>query len=183
MVSYTVPGMKIEDGEKVVALLQVRLNALNDLALTLKHIHWNVVGPNFIAVHTMLDPQVDAVRVMTRQDARQLLLNFAHAPDYDGTVLASMFDVPTGLDRITCPVQIMQGICGQFTLTRSGRRFVPVPSRFYPLRLLLPGTCRINLHGRNCPVNAKVTCRLHVIGQGRHQSITALFYRGVLRSL
>jgi starvation-inducible DNA-binding protein len=61
---YTVPGMKPDDAGKVVALLQDRLNALNDLALTLKHVHWNVVGPHFIAVHTMLDPQVDAVRLM-----------------------------------------------------------------------------------------------------------------------
>jgi starvation-inducible DNA-binding protein len=62
--SYTVPGMKPEAAGEVIGLLQGRLNALNDLALTLKHVHWNVVGPNFIAVHTMLDPQVDAVRLM-----------------------------------------------------------------------------------------------------------------------
>jgi starvation-inducible DNA-binding protein len=61
---YTVPGMKPDTAGEVIALLQDRLNALNDLALTLKHVHWNVVGPNFIAVHTMLDPQVDAVRLM-----------------------------------------------------------------------------------------------------------------------
>ena len=30
--------------------------------LTLKHIHWNVVGPNFIGVHQMIDPQVELVR-------------------------------------------------------------------------------------------------------------------------
>jgi starvation-inducible DNA-binding protein len=62
--AFTVPGLKQGDAKKLVALLQERLNALTDLSLTLKHAHWNVVGPNFIAVHTMLDPQVDAVRLM-----------------------------------------------------------------------------------------------------------------------
>jgi starvation-inducible DNA-binding protein len=61
---YTVPGMSTKDSGAVIALLQMRLHALNDLALTLKHIHWNVVGPHFIAVHEMLDPQVDQVRSM-----------------------------------------------------------------------------------------------------------------------
>ena len=59
---YTVPGMSDADAERVVTLLQSRLNAANDLHLTLKHVHWNVVGPHFISVHEMLDPQVDAVR-------------------------------------------------------------------------------------------------------------------------
>ena len=34
MVTYTVPGMKSDHADKVVALLQDRLNSLNDLALT-----------------------------------------------------------------------------------------------------------------------------------------------------
>jgi starvation-inducible DNA-binding protein len=69
---YTVPSLTLEDGAKVAAVLQTRLNSLNDLALTLKHIHWNVVGPHFIAVHTMLDPQVDAVRVMVDEIAERI---------------------------------------------------------------------------------------------------------------
>jgi starvation-inducible DNA-binding protein len=72
VVTYTVPGMKNDTAETVCALLQDRLNALNDLALTLKHVHWNVVGPNFIAVHTMLDPQVDAVRLMVDDTAERI---------------------------------------------------------------------------------------------------------------
>ena len=72
MVTYTVPGMKTDAAERVVALLQDRLNSLNDLALTLKHVHWNVTGPNFIAVHTMLDPQVDAVRLMVDETAERI---------------------------------------------------------------------------------------------------------------
>lgn len=59
---YTVPGMSVEQGGEVAALLQDRLHAYNDLHLTLKHAHWNVVGPHFIAVHEMIDPQVDSVR-------------------------------------------------------------------------------------------------------------------------
>ena len=72
MVAYTVPGMKSGNAEKVNKLLQDRLNSLNDLALTLKHVHWNVVGPNFIAVHTMLDPQVEAVRGMADETAERI---------------------------------------------------------------------------------------------------------------
>jgi starvation-inducible DNA-binding protein len=71
-VGYTVPGMKPEDAEGIITTLQNRLNALNDLALTLKHVHWNVVGPNFMAVHTMLDPQVDAVRQMVDATAERI---------------------------------------------------------------------------------------------------------------
>jgi starvation-inducible DNA-binding protein len=72
MVAYTVPGMRKDSAETIVGLLQDRLNSLNDLALTLKHVHWNVVGPHFIAVHTMLDPQVDAVRSMVDQTAERI---------------------------------------------------------------------------------------------------------------
>ena len=72
MVTYTVPGLKTDIAERVIDLLQDRLNSLNDLALTLKHVHWNVTGPNFIAVHTMLDPQVDAVRAMVDETAERI---------------------------------------------------------------------------------------------------------------
>ena len=70
--AYTVPGITTEDAGSVIATLQDRLNALNDLALTLKHVHWNVVGPYFIAVHEMLDPQVDAVRLMVDEMAERI---------------------------------------------------------------------------------------------------------------
>jgi starvation-inducible DNA-binding protein len=56
----------------VAEILQQRLHALNDLHLTLKHVHWNVVGPHFIGVHTMLDPQVDAVRAMVDEIAERI---------------------------------------------------------------------------------------------------------------
>lgn len=69
---YTVPGLSEEDAQRVVDTLQHRLTALIDLQLTLKHIHWNVVGPTFIGVHEMLDPQVDAVRLMSDDTAERI---------------------------------------------------------------------------------------------------------------
>ena len=60
--NYTVPGLSAKDGAKVAETLQNRLSTYNDLHLTLKHVHWNVVGPNFIGVHEMIDPQVELVR-------------------------------------------------------------------------------------------------------------------------
>ncbi len=60
----TVPGLSTTTGHAVADALQMRVHALNDLQLTLKHAHWNVVGPHFIGVHEMLDPQIDGVRDM-----------------------------------------------------------------------------------------------------------------------
>ncbi len=69
---FTVPSLTPDQGAQTAVVLQERLYALNDLHLTLKHIHWNVVGPNFIAVHEMLDPQVDAVREMADAIAERI---------------------------------------------------------------------------------------------------------------
>jgi len=69
---YTVPGMDEADSSTIVQLLQDRLTALTDLHLTLKHVHWNVVGPHFIAVHEMIDPQVDDVREMADDTAERI---------------------------------------------------------------------------------------------------------------
>ncbi|MGH3423702.1 MAG: Dps family protein, partial [Nocardioidaceae bacterium] len=70
--TYTVPGLTLKDGHKVAEILQDRLNALNDLALTLKHVHWNVIGPHFIAVHEMIDPHVVEVRAMIDETAERI---------------------------------------------------------------------------------------------------------------
>jgi len=61
-VRYTVPGLSADQVAEIITSLQNRLSAYNDLHLTLKHVHWNVVGPHFIAVHEMIDPQVELVR-------------------------------------------------------------------------------------------------------------------------
>ncbi len=61
--SYTAPGLSKEAAGEVTEILQERLNSYNDLHLTLKHVHWNVVGASFIGVHEMIDPEVDAVRL------------------------------------------------------------------------------------------------------------------------
>jgi pimeloyl-ACP methyl ester carboxylesterase len=58
------------------------------------------------------------------QDARQLLQNFATASAYEKTVLASMFDIPAGLERVICPVLIMQGTADLLT-TMQSPRFLP----------------------------------------------------------
>jgi len=69
---FTVPGLKLKDGHEVGAILQHRLHALNDLQLTLKHAHWNVVGRDFIGVHEMLDPQIALVRAMVDATAERM---------------------------------------------------------------------------------------------------------------
>jgi pimeloyl-ACP methyl ester carboxylesterase len=55
------------------------------------------------------------------EDAGQLLLDFARAPGYVATVQASMVDVPGRLERITCPVLLMQGTADPLVSMQSPR--------------------------------------------------------------
>lgn len=71
-IGFSVPGLEGDQAESIRTRLQERLNALIDLGLTLKHIHWNVVGPSFIGVHEMLDPQYAAVQAMVDEVAERI---------------------------------------------------------------------------------------------------------------
>jgi starvation-inducible DNA-binding protein len=86
--SYTVPGLTTKEGATVAQALQQRLNAFNDLHLTLKHAHWNVVGPHFIAVHQMLDPQVEAVRGFADAVAERIATLGASPQGTPGAIVA-----------------------------------------------------------------------------------------------
>jgi starvation-inducible DNA-binding protein len=57
-------GLEPDDARLAAETMQEQLTALLDLSLTLKHVHWNVVGPGFLGVHEMLDEHVDKVRRM-----------------------------------------------------------------------------------------------------------------------
>lgn len=69
---YSVPGLAVETGHSIAEALQSRLFGLNELGMILKHAHWNVTGPQFIAVHEMLDSQVDEVRDFVDEMAERI---------------------------------------------------------------------------------------------------------------
>lgn len=70
--TFTTPGLTQDAAHSLITTLQERLSATTDLHLTLKHIHWNVVGPNFISVHEMIDPQVELVRAYADELAERI---------------------------------------------------------------------------------------------------------------
>ncbi len=70
--SFIIPGLDEVASEKIIGILQERLSQEQEAALVLKHAHWNVAGPNFIAVHEMLDPEVEAVLAQADETAERI---------------------------------------------------------------------------------------------------------------
>lgn len=87
MTQFTIPGLTDKEGARLAELLQKQLSAYNDLHLTLKHIHWNVVGPNFIGVHEMIDPQVEVVRTFADDVAERIAALGAAPQGTPGAIL------------------------------------------------------------------------------------------------
>lgn len=69
---YAPAGMDTGDAEKLATILQERLASLIDLSLILKHVHWNVIGPGFIAVHELMDAQAKEARAMVDEVAERI---------------------------------------------------------------------------------------------------------------
>lgn len=69
---FTIPGLDPQAAQQTAETLQERLVSMIDLTLTLKHVHWNVVGPTFIGVHEMLDPQYEAASRMVDELAERI---------------------------------------------------------------------------------------------------------------
>lgn len=87
MPEFTLPGLSEKNGAEVAELLQKLLSTYNDLHLTLKHVHWNVVGPNFIGVHEMIDPQVELVRGYADDAAERIAALGASPQGTPGAIL------------------------------------------------------------------------------------------------
>lgn len=69
---YAPSGIGADTAEEVSEILQDRLVSLVDMGLTLKHVHWNVVGPGFMAVHELIDEQAESVRRMSDELAERI---------------------------------------------------------------------------------------------------------------
>ena len=114
--SYTVPGLTTTEGHALADTLQQRLNALNDLQLTLKHAHWNVVGPNFISVHEMLDPQIETVRSFVDEVAERMATMGVSPIGLPGAIVASRtwddYDVmrATGVEHLAALDLVYSGV-------------------------------------------------------------------------
>jgi starvation-inducible DNA-binding protein len=104
---YTVPGLSMEKAAGVIEILQSRLSEYNDLHLTLKHVHWNVVGSNFIGVHEMIDPQVDLVRLYADEAAERIAaMGGSPVGTVDGIVKdRRLSEYPLGRDTVLAHLQ------------------------------------------------------------------------------
>ena len=100
---YTAPGLTLDEGKEISEVLQSRLHDLNELHLSLKHAHWNVTGPGFIAVHEMIDPQVDTVRNFVDDIAERMATLGATPNGLAGALVAARNhdDYPVGRARVT----------------------------------------------------------------------------------
>ena len=63
--AFVVPGLDEATSEKAIAILQNRLSQEQEAALVLKHAHWNVTGPNFIADDRKAIAELDELDVIS----------------------------------------------------------------------------------------------------------------------
>ena len=85
---YTVPGVRLQDAQAIGDVLQARLDVLNELALTVQHVRWNVIGPQRLSMRDALTGQVDVVRGMVDQIAERIVTLGLHPNGLPGALVS-----------------------------------------------------------------------------------------------
>lgn len=96
---------RVIDGDartKTIAALQACLADLIDLALQGKQAHWNVVGPNFKAVHEQLDEVIETARAASDAVAERIVTLAEPADGLVATVAekSRLAPFPRGLNSV-----------------------------------------------------------------------------------
>lgn len=106
--TFTIPGLSDGESSKTASILQSRLESLIDLTLTLKHVHWNVVGTGFIGVHEMLDPHYEAVAAMVDTTAERIAALGSSPNGLPGSLVKNRSWDDYGLDRAVVPQHLLE---------------------------------------------------------------------------
>jgi starvation-inducible DNA-binding protein len=89
--------------KSVSALLNARLADLIDLQLALKHAHWNVKGPNFMALHEMFDTMTDSYDAHVDNMAERITA-------LGGTAMGSLQAVEKATSLDPFPADVFEGM-------------------------------------------------------------------------
>ncbi|TWU00649.1 DNA protection during starvation protein [Botrimarina colliarenosi] len=94
------------DRTKTIESLQACLVDLIDLALQGKQAHWNVVGPNFRAVHLQLDEIIESARAASDEVAERIVTLGEPAEGRAAAVAAAsrIDEFPAGLHSVSTVV-------------------------------------------------------------------------------
>ena len=101
---------------KVVALLNERLADAIDLALQAKQAHWNVKGPNFIALHELFDDVAEHVEEHVDELAERITA-------LGGTALGTLRAVGRGTTLPAYPEDLTEGAAHVDALAKSVAAF------------------------------------------------------------
>ena len=112
MAHTSVPGLDAAKATEAISHLDNRLVSLLDTQMTLKHIHWNVTGPNFIAVHEMLDEHVASVRAMSDEVAERIAILGGTPVGTPGSVVAKRTwdDYELGRDSVVAHLEALDAV-------------------------------------------------------------------------
>ncbi len=112
----TVNDLPLNTRTRVVKLLNARLADAIDLGTQVKHAHWNVKGPNFIALHELFDKLAEATedQIDTIAERATALGGIAHGTLAAVARATSLKPYPQTLTEGLAHVKALAAVLGDF---------------------------------------------------------------------